>query len=155
MIGTDDDDDKPPAIGTKVVLGLLAFTLLNHLITGCRMLTYQRKVVPAAHVIQLQPMNNNQSGASRANLEPTSLLPANLMTSSLVDHKTTTRTIGLTCTLGPFVVVPMYFWNGLIADVFRFSFLSFTVLFLPVSMYVGKKHLRVTVWREVKSIMHW
>ncbi len=123
------------------------------------MLVYKRKKRKRLRPIRIRPLrleshlSPNVGGSNRrASLSST----YNFVSSSLVDHKTTTRTVGLSLTLGPFVFVPMgYFWSGILVDILRFGVLSFALLFLPVSMYIGKKHLRITIWREAKAMWYY
>ncbi len=135
-------------------MAILIVTIMNHLAMGFRMLFYQRQIVPGGgqpHQVQAVQHQHVGKRSGRANFIHHHHHSGNIVSSSLVDYKTTARTLGLTCTLGTFIVVPMYFWSGL-ADMVRFGVLSYALLFLPASMYIGKKHLRVTVWREVKSM---
>lgn len=72
------------------------------------------------------------------------------VSSSLMDHRVTAKTIGLAFTLGPVFMLPMYFFEGL-NTMFRGGIVCIAFLFLPISMYIGKKHLRKTLWREIRS----
>ncbi len=137
--------------GDGIIIGAAAVTILNHVLMGCRMLIYQKKIT--AHVQQQQQQQHLIQMP-----QPPHDAPANsqqhqvtIVSSSLVDHKITARTIGLSCVLGPFLILHTYFLAGFSA-MLRFALVCVVLLFLPMSMYIGKRHLRITLWREVKSM---
>ncbi len=132
--------------GDKVLVAVVVLTLLNHLVTGFKLLAHRRKTEPMNQQIQIQqiphPNHENDQEANNLGAMPPS--------SSLMDHKTTCRTVTLTCLLGPFIMLPIYAWDGLFG-ILRVSLICVPQVFLPISMYMGKKHLRDTLWREVRG----
>lgn len=115
------------------------------------MLAYQSKIAPSGQVLQVQQVNRQGDSNAAPPVVTKSHAGPNCVSSSLMDHKIAARTIGLACTLGPVIMLPMYFADGL-RSMFRGGAVCIAFIFLPMSMYIGKKHLRKTLWREFKSM---
>ncbi len=137
-------------MGDKVVMCSAIFTFVNYLLMGCRMLIYQNKIALPKQPLHVQVKRQHIQDGRSAALSTRAINNQPFVLSSLMDHKMIVRTIALTCTVRPLIVAHRYFTVGLSA-MLRFGLVCVVLLFLPTSMYIGKKHLRHTLWREFKS----
>lgn len=127
-------------------------TVANHVAMGCRMLVYQNSLaLRAIHPPRVQVIRRRDGREGEAGVAGRGGGRAHVVSSSLMDHRIAARTVGLTCVLGPFLVLPIYLFEGP-SGTFRFGIVCLALLFLPMSMYISKRHLRSTLWREIKSM---
>ncbi len=75
--------------------------------------------------------------------------------SSLVDHRTSLVTVSLMLVGGTLVSLVGYLGRKSLCGLYgglRAIVIYTVVIFIPVSIYAKKRHLRLTLWNEVKSL---